>query len=98
MSITDPANFIDPEQNQKMYEDQKRAISRFLVKVQTPYILKVFDPEGDEIKLEESLNTWQHLCLFESQMLPAEFLKTNYRLQNYMEWLCMVKFNIYSEI
>lgn len=83
----DPANFINPEQNKRMYDDQNTAMCRFLVKVQTPYILKVFDPEGEEIKLEESLNTWEHLCLFESKMNPAEHLKSKYKLQNYMEWL-----------
>ena len=93
LSITKPENFIDPEANKNAYKDQNVAMIRVLASVKTPIGLQVFAPDSEQpLKLDDSLSTWEHLCLFESQLVPSDFLKSSYRLQTYVEWLSKFKF------
>ena len=64
-----------------------------LLKIKTPYTLQVFSPSNPEVplKIDDSLSTWEHLCLFETQLVAPPFLKSSYRLQNYMEWIAKFK-------
>lgn len=65
-SLMNPDNFINPEKNKKMYEGQNQAVVRKLMCIQSPLTIKIFDKNDEEIALEESMNTWEHLVVFES--------------------------------
>ena len=93
LAITRPENFVDPEDNKKAYKDHSVAMVRLLVSIKTPLCLNVFAPNSTEpLKLDDSLSTWEHLCLFETQLVATDFLKSSYRLQTYLEWLGKFRF------
>jgi len=65
-SVSDPENFIDPEQNKTIYKDKNVAVGRVLMRFKSPLVLKVFNKDGIEVKIDDKLNTWQHLAIFET--------------------------------
>jgi len=89
--VQDPENFINPEENKKIYDDTKVAVGRVLLKFKSPVTLKVFTKEGFEVKIDESLNTWQHLAIFETDLKnPPEF-KSRYKMEGHIEWVSKFK-------
>lgn len=83
--------FIDPEDNKNAYKNStyNNAVVRVLIRVKTPLTLQVFAPGNHEkpLALDYSMSTWDHLCLFETQLVAPDFLKTSYRLESYMDWI-----------
>lgn len=87
LRVTDSENFVDPVKNKTIYDDTRLAVGRVLMKFKGPSVLKVFTKEGYEVKIDETLNTWQHLAIFETDLIPPEFFKSRYRLEGMQEWL-----------
>lgn len=47
LSLSNPENFVDPEQNETIYDPYKKVVMRCLVPIRTPLRLQVFkDGEG----------------------------------------------------
>jgi hypothetical protein len=59
---------------------------RMLVEIETPLKLVIIRPNGEEILLDNTLKSFKHTAIFESQMkAPPKFTNVN-KLENYMEW------------
>ena len=89
--LTDAQNFIDPEKNKTIYDPYRKMIMRTLMHVKSPLRLKIFSPNGEEIEVDDSMYTWDHLAVFESQLIPPEKFKSSYKLENYQEWIIKFK-------
>ena len=85
--LSDPQNFIDPEQNKTMYDDSRIAVTRVLMIFKNPIVLKAFTESGREVKIEEKLNTWQHIGIFECEMIAPPKFKSKFKNEGYMEWM-----------
>jgi len=66
LNLTDPASFIDRKTNKNIYDPYKKCIMRLLAYVKTPLRLRVFQPDGSEISINENMYTWEHVCIFET--------------------------------
>ena len=87
LNLTNPDNFIDSKASKNIYDPYKKYIMRLLAYVKTPLRMKVYQPDGSEIIVNEDMYTWEHLCVFETQMIPPPNFKSSYKMENYMEWL-----------
>eukprot|EP01017_Pseudomicrothorax_dubius_P011145 TRINITY_DN14112_c0_g5_i1.p1 TRINITY_DN14112_c0_g5~~TRINITY_DN14112_c0_g5_i1.p1 ORF type:complete len:322 (+),score=60.02 TRINITY_DN14112_c0_g5_i1:110-1075(+) len=94
LGISDPSNFIDPEQNKRMYEGLERILMRVLVSVESSWKLRVVTPEG-ELMQDDSPGSFRHVAIFESEMKPPPRFKSEVRLENYMEWIGKFKFGVW---
>lgn len=47
-------------------------------------------------QVDETLHTWEHLALFETQMKAPPQFKSDYKLENYMEWLGKFNFGVWK--
>ncbi|KAL4504165.1 hypothetical protein ABPG72_021003 [Tetrahymena utriculariae] len=93
--LSNPDEFINPEKNKTIYDDYKKVIMRVLVYLKNPYRIRIIRPDGTPIKVDDNLYTWEHIALFETQMrLPPQF-KSDYKLENYMEWLGKFNFGVW---
>jgi hypothetical protein len=45
---SDPQNFIDPEENKRIYDDYEKVLVRLLLSIKTPYVLNIMKQEGKE--------------------------------------------------
>lgn len=61
-------------------------VFRAVCEIKSPLELTLVRPNGDIIQVDEKYRSLKHAIVFESEMKPAEFLKSSYRLQNMMEW------------
>ena len=89
--ISDPENFINPDDNKTIYDDQRHAVGRVLMKFKSPLVVKVFTKEGREVKVEGQENTWTHIGIFESDLIQPGKFKSKYKLEGYVEWLSKFK-------
>ena len=90
-NLSDPENFIGTaKQLDGIYDEYKTAVLRLLVKIKSPKVIKVYDPNDDPIEVPVKEQTWEHLVLIESELKAPEFLKSKYKLENYQEWLSML--------
>lgn len=64
-----------------------QAVLRVLVRVRTPKILRLLNEKNQKIKVGTKIQTWDHLLLFESNLFSATPLKSQYKLEQYQEWL-----------
>ena len=87
LNLTNPDNFIDSKASKNIYDPYKKYIMRLLAYVKTPLRLKVYQADGSEIIVNEDMYTWEHLCVFETQMIPPPNFKSSKKMENYMEWL-----------
>jgi hypothetical protein len=94
LSLTDPIAFIDPIKNKTIYEPYRKMVLRTLVYIRSPLRLRVYAPDGAEIKVDDNMYTWEHIAVFETQMIPPPYLKSFYKQEIYLEWLG--KFNFGS--
>lgn len=69
------------------YEAYNKAVLRVLVRVKSAKVLRLVNDEGLKLKVGSKKQTWDHLLLFESDLTAAEPLKSNYRTEQYQEWL-----------
>lgn len=85
IEVTDPNNFIDPEQNKKMFDGTRKVLARVLGEVESSWKLRVLTPDG--MTLEGiSETSFTHAVLFESDMKPPQNFRSSTKLENYMEW------------
>ncbi len=86
--LQNPENFADQAKNlEGIYDDSKRAILRVLVKIKSPTIIKALDPNGEEIRIPLKNKTWDHLVLYESELIAPPLFTSRNKLENYQEWL-----------
>lgn len=86
--LQNPDNFQDTAENlENVHESSRVAILRVLTKIQSPKILKAYDPNGEEIIIPLKKKTWDHLVLFESELKCPEVFVNRNKLENYQEWL-----------
>lgn len=84
--LQDPLNFRE-KVSETFYDDYKKAVLRILLRIKSPLLLKVYDAEGKEVFVPTKKQTWSHVALFESDLIPAPFLKSKTKLENLQEWL-----------
>ena len=75
------------EEEAAVYDTYKRAVLRVLVRIKTPKVLRLLTETNEKIKISSKLQTWEHLLLFESDLTAATPLKSEYKLEQYQEWL-----------
>lgn len=73
-------------------------ICRVLAYIRTPLRMRVISPDGNEIKIDENMYTWEHLAVFETQMIETPKFKSFYKLENYMEWMGKFKFGTWKMV
>ena len=61
-------------------------VFRAACEIKSPLEITLVRPNGEVIRVDEKYKNITHVAVFESQMKPAEFLKSSYKLQNQMEW------------
>ena len=71
---------------------------RMLVYQKSPLRIKVFKPNGQEILVDPNMYTWEHIALYETQMVPPADFKSFYKLENYMEWLGKFQFGVWKMV
>ena len=54
-------------------------VLRVLVRIKTPIYLNI-----EQIRIEEDVCTWEHLCVMENSMVPPVELKSAYKLETFM--------------
>lgn len=77
----------DKQAAKAAYEAYSQAVLRVLVRVKSPKVLRLVNDEGLKLKVGAKKQTWDHLLLFESDLIAAEPLKSSYRTEQYQEWL-----------
>ena len=75
------------EEEAAAYEEYKRAVLRVLVRVKSPKVLRLMTETNEKVRISTKLQTWEHLLLFESDLTAATPLKSEYKLEQYQEWL-----------
>lgn len=86
--LSDPEAFIDPKTNKTIYDEYaSTVVMRVLARVRTSLRLKI-----KQLSIRNEFYTWEHLCIFENQMVPPKKFKSSYRLETYLEWLSKFKF------
>jgi len=98
LEVTDPNNFVDPKQNQQMYDHHAKVIMRILVEVQSPLKLVILRPNGEQIEIDNNENSHKHTVIFETQMKAPPKFTSSYKLENYMEWLGKFKFGVWKMV
>lgn len=71
----DNEKFIDPESNKTIYKGYEKMVLRVLVLVKTPLRLTVTG-----LPVPQELNTFEHLAIFENQMVAPPHLESRYKL------------------
>ncbi len=77
----------DKELEKRVYNSYNKAVLRLLVRIKTPKVPILLDSNNKKIKAKDIKQTWEHLVLFESDLTASDPLKSNYRSENYQEWL-----------
>lgn len=67
--------FVNPESNKNMYAGYDKMVLRVAVRIRSPLKLVV---EG--LDVPEELNTYEHLVVFENQMIPPKPMESRYKL------------------
>ena len=62
-------------------------IMRSFVRIKSPLTLVI-----PELEVDKNLFTYEHLCIFENEMIPPKIFKSGYKLEGYMEWLMKWRF------
>lgn len=73
-------------------------VCRILAYIRTPLRMRVISPDGNEIKIDDNMYTWEHLVVFETQMIEPPKFKSFYKLENYMEWMGKFKFGTWKMV
>lgn len=87
IKVTEPENFIDPKTNANMYNNFQLMAMRVLVRIQSPLRLKILKANGQVVVTDSDNYSYNHLAIFETQLIPPEKFESGYRLENYQQWL-----------
>ena len=87
-SVQRPEGFMgDKKKENEAFEEYKKAVLRVLVQFKSPRILRLVNDENQKLKVSSKSQTWDHVMLFESELIPAIPHKSEFRLEQYHEWL-----------
>ena len=94
--ITRSENFSDPQKNKFIHEDAHKIVFRAYVCIKWGYKIHLTDSDGKEVIEYPEDYTWQHVAVFESQMIPPpKFTKWSLS-ENLMEWIAKHTFGVWK--
>ena len=65
----------------------RRCLARLLVRIKTPVVGRFIDNEGREIGAKDNHQNWEHLVLFETNLISRSDPGNKFSVENYKEWL-----------
>lgn len=96
--LSDPANFADPKKNKDIHNDAHKITYRAYVTFKTGYKIYLKDKYGTDLFQYPTDYTWQHVGVFESQLVaPPKFNKWS-QSENLMEWIGKHSFDTWKMV
>lgn len=96
--ITRSENFTDSKKNEYMHNDAHHIVFRAYVCIKSGYRVHVIDKTKKSLFEYPDNYTWQHVAVFESQMIkPEKFMKWSLS-ENLLEWVSKHTFGVWKMV